>query len=191
MAIARIGMPEIRQQNGSNEPTVQKDAVPQSGSASWAKNSLVYTNQTGEDVVLDKVATGGVLVYGLAPAASANSERVNPPDSLFGLNHFPFDVRDRILEINVVSATDGPTVIGTATGASWDGTKGANDVALAPGQQYGIYVAPSGTYSGYQFLNVNNTATPLFEIVALAPGQAVDDNNPRVWVKIIPTKIQG
>jgi len=197
MAIAAISMPFIRMEGGNNEPCVQKDAVAEAAAQTWLKDSLVYiVVGAGGVPTLNKVATGGVLVYGQSPDPSVGTGLSTPPTKLFGTNHFAFDVRDRIIEINIASATAGGGTgaqIGTANGVTWagGGTNGVGAGGMGPGQQYGIYVPTSGTYNNYQFLDVNNVATPLFEIVSLAPGMGVNDNNPRVWVKIIPTKIQG
>lgn len=196
MAIARITFPFIIQESASNNPAVQKDAVPEAAAQNWLPQSLVFTSGTGSAVVLNVVPTAGTLVYGLSPDGAKGTTSpaiaLQPPQALFGLNHFPFDLRDRILEINAVSGTAGNAVIGTANGVTWAGG-GTNGVALAPGQKYGCFRASAGTYDKIQFLDVNNTtaAQQLFEIVALAPNQAVGDQNPRVWVKIVEDKIQG
>lgn len=197
MAIATIAMPFIRQEAGSNQPAVMKDGVPEINGTSWLPQTLVYTSGTGVNTVLNPCATGAVLCYGQAPGASKGTN-IRPPDHLFGTAvvgantlavHFPFDVRDRILEINASHAANF-ALTGTASGVTWAGG-GTGGVALAAGQRYGIMRPTSGTYLNYQFLDVSNVATPLFEIVALAPNQAAGDNNPRLWVKVIPTLIQG
>ncbi len=196
MAIARIAQPFIIQEGQSNSPCVQKDAVPEIAASNWLAGSLVFTSGVGAAVVLNVVPTAGTLVYGQSPDAAKVSttpaELLKPPFALFGLNHFPFDLRDRIVEVNAVSGTAGNAVIGTANGVTWAGG-GTNGVALAPAQKYGLFRASAGTYNLMQFLDVNNTvaAQQIFEIVALAPNQSVNDNNPRVWTKIVEDKIQG
>lgn len=194
MAISAIAMPFIRMEGGNNEPCVQKDAVAEAAAQTWLKDTLVYLTSAAGVPVLNKVVSSGILVYGQSPDPSVGTGGVStPPTKLFGTNHFCFDVRDRIIEINAAAGTAGGaggTGIGTTAGVTWAGG-GTGGVALAAGQQYGIYVPASGTYANYQFLDVQNTGTLLFEVVALAPGQAITDNNPRIWVKVIPTKIQG
>lgn len=192
MAIAaKIAAPFIIQEHGSNEPTVQKDAVPENGTSQiWLQGALVYTSGTGASVVLNELATAGTVVYGQSPDAAKGTGSLLPPDALFGANHFCFDLRDRILEINVASSTAGIAAIGTANGVTWAGG-GTNGVALAPGQQYGVINPTSGVYKGKQMIDVNNTTQKVFEIVALAPNQATTDNNPRVWARLITTAIQG
>lgn len=189
-----IRMPFIRMEHGSNSPCVQKDPVPEAGSSVWLAGTLCYTSGTGASTVLNKCASDAVLCYGQSPDAAkgvaATSVLLEPPRALFGLNHYCFDVRDRIIEINISNASASGANIGLTTGVTWAGG-GTNGVALAPGQQYGLITPTSGTYLDYQMLDVTDTTNLLFEIVALAPGQATTDNNPRVWVKIIPTKIQG
>lgn len=118
---------------------------------------------------------------------------LQPPQALFGLNHFPFDVRDRFLEINASNASASGANIGLTTGVTWNGG-GTSGVALAPGQQYGLIRLTSGIYAGYQMLDVTNTTQKFFEIVDLSQrggGQSKDDNNPRLIVKVIPTLIQA
>lgn len=190
MALIGIAQPFIREEAGGNHPCVQKDAVPEAGSSTWLVQSLVYTSGTGASTVLNKLATAGTVIYGQSPDASKGSGALTPPTALFGLNHYCFDLRDRILEINIASATATVTTINTTSGVTWAGG-GTNGVALAPGQQYGVLTATSGPFLNYQFLDVNNTTQKVFEIVALAPNQATTDNNPRVWVKVIPTVLQG
>lgn len=190
MAIARIAMPEIRMEHGSNSPAVQKDPVTEAGSSSWLAGSLCYTSGTGASTVLNVVATDGVLCYGQSPDSAVGTGLSTPPNRLFGTQHYCFDLRDRIIEINVANSSASGAQTGTSSGVTWAGG-GTGGVALAPGQQYGLIKPTSGTYEKYQFIDVSDTTNLLFEIVALAPGQSVNDNNPRVWAKIIPTKIQG
>lgn len=192
MAIASfIGAPFIRKEHGSNEPAVQKDAVPENGTTQvWLQDALVYTSGTGASTVLNELATAGTVIYGQSPDAAKGTGDLNPPNALFGANHFCFDLEDRILEMNIASSTAGIGTIGTVNGVTWAGG-GTNGVALAPGQQYGVINPTTGPYKGKQMVDVNNTTQKLFTIVALAPNQATTDNNPRVYVKVIPTVIQG
>ena len=200
MAIASIiGQPFIREEAGGNQPCVQKDPVTEVAATSWLPMSLVYTSGTGASIVLNPVITAGTVVYGMSPDSAKGSATaaalLTPPFALFGLFHYPFDLRDRIIEINIASSTATVTTIGTVNGVTYAGG-GTNGVALAPGAQYGILRATSGPYIGMQFLDVNNTTQKIFEIVGLAPATALTvngatDNNPRVLVKVIPTVIQG
>lgn len=192
MAIAsKIAMPFIIQEEGSNQPTVQKDAVPENGtSQTWLQGAFVYTSGTGASTVLNGLATAGTVIYGQSPDNAIGTGSTVVPNRLFGSNHFCFDVLGRVFEINIASATAGQAVIGTTNGVTWAGG-GTNGVALAPGQQYGVLVPTTGTYNNYQFLDVNNTTQKLFEIVALPPYSATTDNNARIWVRVISTVTQG
>lgn len=182
-------MPEIRAE-GLGAVAVQKDAVVEASSQTWLAGALCYTTAALGVVSLNGVISAGTVIYGQSPDSAVGSGASTPPSRLFGLNHFCFDVRDRILEINIANTSASGANTGGANGVTWAGG-GTSGVALAPGQQYGIVVPTSGTYQGYQFLDVTNTSQKLFEIVALAPNQAITDNNPRVWVKVISTVIQG
>lgn len=189
--IQNIQMPIIRSEGGSNEPAVMKDVLPEAATQTWLAGSLVYTSGTGASVVLNKLATAGTVMYGQSPDKSHYLGTGNWPDAPFGTNHYPFDLRDRILEINISGSV---ATIGTSSGATYAGG-GTNGVALAPGQQYGVVTPTTGTYLNYQLLDVSNTTQKVFEIVSLAVTpqnpQTTTDNNPRVWVKVIPGVIQG
>lgn len=199
MALIGIQMPFIRQED---RICVQKDAVPEAATQTWLAGSLVFTSGTGASVVLTKAATAQPLIYGQSPDASKGSatsaELLRPPFALFGLNHFCFDLRDRILEINISNDSASGATLGTANGPTWAGG-GTNGVALAPGFFGRIVTPTSGTYVNYQFFDVGATvpasatlvATHIFEVIALAPGQSVNDNNPRIYVKVIEARIQG
>lgn len=183
-----IRNPFIIQEDGANEPSVQKDPVPENSTTQvWLDNGLVYTSGTGASVVLNGLATAGTVIYGQSPDAAKGTGSLVVPNALFGNNHYPFDVRNRIIEINISGSQ---ATIGTSSGATYAGG-GTNGVALAPGQQYGVLTPTTGTYANVNFLDVSNTSQKLFEIVRLAPNRATTDNNPRVWIKVIPTVIQG
>lgn len=187
--------PFLREEAGGNHVCVQKDPLPEASgltsTTGWLAGSFVYTSGTGASTVLNKVATAGTVIYGQSPDSSANTAAPVLPTKLFGLNHYPFDVRDRIMEINISGSV---ATIGTSSGATYAGG-GTNGVALAPGQQYGIVTATTGTYTNYQLLDVSNTTQKVFEIVGLANTpqnpQTTTDNNPRVLVKVIASVIQG
>lgn len=192
MPVAKISMPFILRERGSNEPCSQKDSIPEVASAVWKAGALCFTSGTGAATVLNPCATAATLVYGQSPDAAKFGGNTRPPDALFGLNHFCFAVLDRVLEVNAASQTAGVGALGTANGVTYLGG-GTNGVALAPGQRYGLWVAPSGPFAGIQFLDVNNVtlAQQLFEIVAIAPNQSTADNNPRIEVRVVVDKIQG
>lgn len=205
MAGIAIAMPRIVAGSLSgNSPIMQQPGVMELNAQSWLKSSLVAISGSGANVRLAACADNALLVYGLAPQAATTKgtaagnpvadPAIQPPQSLFGITHYPQNLRGVLLEINICNAAQDGSNIGAGVGVTWDGTVGG--VALAPGQQYGLNVQTSGTYNKYQLLDVSNTVQKLFEIVQLAPTfggvrQAVNDNNPRVWVKLIDSVLQG
>lgn len=206
MAVTLLGIKNpLIIQEGLGAIAVMKDPVPESYLSStaqtWLKNSFVYTSGTGASVVLNGLATNGTVIYGQAPHAAFGGPAATvgavPPASLFGNGgpdttplHYPFDVKERIIEINIANNSASGATIGTTSGVAWDGS-GTNGVALAPGQQYGVIVPTSGAYAKMTFLDVTNTTNKLFEIVRLAPNELTDANSGRIQVKVIPTIIQG
>lgn len=140
--------------------------------------------------VLVAVATDGVLLYGWMPDSSHLATDI-PPTALFGENHWPFSPVEAEFEINVAALSANAPV----TGAS---AKTIADVVL--GGVYAIATATSGVYAGFQFLDPTDTTNTLFQVTAI-PGLTdplmvpsfgvAGDYNPRVRVKIIPSKIQN
>jgi hypothetical protein len=192
MAIAQIAMPFIRHERTGSSPAVQKVAVPEKATPeTWLAGALVQLTAGAVPATLTVCPTAGVLCFGQSPDAakgsSTPSNLLTPPYTLFGLNHFVFDVKDRIIEINAAAAL---TNVGTTNGVTWAGG-GTGGVALAAGQKYGLLTGTTGTYNKYQFMDVTNTTNLFFEVVGLAPFQSVDDNNPRVLVKILDAVLQN
>lgn len=198
MAIELIKMPSIFQEGpSSNSPSVQKDPILEAASQAWLAGALVQRTGTGASARLQRTPTSSgtaadLLVYGMSPDAAKGSATptalLTPPFALFGLYHYPFDVRDRILEMNIGTATDAN--LGTSSGVTYNGG-GTGGVALAPGLQFGIRVVAAGIYTGYQIINVAETTNVVVEIVGIAPDKLPDNNSSRVMCKVIPTKIQG
>lgn len=187
---ALIGSPTLWEEHQASVP-VQKDPIIEKASTSWFAGSFVVRTGTDVNVVLEPVITDGVLVYGQSPdAAFGTSAAPTPPTGLFGLSHYPFDVRDRIFSINISDSSASGARIGVNTGVNYNGD-GTSGVALAPGQQYACIRPTSGTYSGVQFLDVTDTTNKVFEIVGFDPRGKATDASCRVLVKIIPTTIQG
>lgn len=201
MAQIPISNPFIRQEGPSSmSPTVQKDVLPEAASQTWIRRALVQVTGTGASAALQVVPSAATAIYGQSPDAAYGSATatnlLKPPNTLFGLNHYAFDLRDRILEINITDSSSSGANIG-ANGVTYAGG-GTNGVALAPGQQYGVLLIATGVNAGYHTLNVQNTTQKVFEVVGLPPGanglvaaQTTTDNNPRVLVKVIASVIQG
>lgn len=169
-------MPAIYQYHGASNRCVQKPPLGD-GSNSFIKSSLVYISSG----VLAAVATDGVLVYGMSPDGSHTSGQKFPEGAPFGELHYPFDLNDVVLQIQV---TDGSATFGSG-GPTWTGA------SLAVGNKYALIRPTSGSQSGMQFLDSSDTTNTLFEVVGLHPQSATDDKNPLVLVKVLPTKIQA
>jgi len=166
---------------------VQKPPVPDAGNT-FIKGALVYIVAGA----LAAIPSDGVLCYGQTPDKSHTATEL-PPDILprpvgEGELHYPFSPLDAEFEINLAVVTAGAPVIG-ATAQTL--------AAVVVGGQYGITIATTGQYAGLQFLDPTEVTALLFQVVAIdvkAPDgqtQASDDYNPRVRVKIIPSKIQN
>lgn len=178
----------------SGSPFITKEKLKEAASQSWLAGALVQVTGTGASAKLQRCAADATACYGMAPQAARGSGVLTPPDALFRDFHYPYDLDDCIIEINASNGSLSGANIG-ANGVTFAGG-GTGGVALAPGQQYGIITLTSGTYSGYQLLDVTETSSKLFEIVRLAPNngsalQTVDDNNPRLWVRILRSALQG
>lgn len=196
MPIAPISNPFIRNFGGVNQCAVQLPPVTEAATQNWLKGSFVQTTGTGASVVLQVCPTAATAVYGVSPdgakGTTSPSIALQPPNALFGLRHYPFDISEALIEVNAVSGTAGDAVIGTANGVTWNGG-GTNGVALAPGLQRGLWRAATGIGALMHFFDVNNSTAgqEFFEIVSIAPGMALTDNNPRILVKIVAARIQG
>lgn len=131
------------------------------------------------------VASAGVVACGFVQDAAKSSSAINPPDAPFGDRHYPMSLVGQIFAISVVDATGN---VGEANGAPQ-----LSEVSL--GTSYGILRPTSGDYSGYQFLNVDNTTNLFFQVVEKPTswnGIAQDANtyNPIVFAQVIQTIIQ-
>lgn len=166
---------------------VQKPPITDGGNTFLAK-ALVYITAGA----LAAIPSDGVLCYGQTPDKSHTATEL-PPEILprpvgEGELHYPFSPLEAEFEINLAVVTAGEPVVG-ATAQTL--------AAVAVGTQYGIAIATSGVHAGKQFLDPTETTALLFQVVAKdlpAPDglpQASDDYNPRVRVKIIPSKIQN
>lgn len=206
MSAITISMPRIVAGSMSgNSPVMQQPGVPEAASQNWLRSTLVQITGTGADVRLQRAAAAATALYGLAPQAATTQGvasgsptqgiLIQPPQSLFSTTHYPQNLRGVLLEINISNGSLSGANIGATTGVTYAGG-GTGGVPLAPGQQYGLITLTSGTYNKYQLLDVTNTTQKLFEIVQLAPSwggvaQTTTDNNPRVWVKLIDSVLQG
>jgi len=127
-------------------------------------------------------ASDEVLVYGITPDGSKTAAQT-PPESMFGENHYVFDIKDGEIEINVGHLSGTALVVGAASAA-----KTPADVVI--GVAYGIAVPTTGLYAGFQVLDPTEVTATLFVVVGKIDDVADADANGRVRVKPIAAKIQ-
>lgn len=173
MADAAISMPKVVQFKGNM--AIQK-SVQSDGGNTFLARSLVKMSAG----LLAKVATADILVFGLSPDAN-HLTTDQPPVAFNGQNHWPLDILDAILEINV---TNGTGAIGVA-GSAPQGT------ALTLGSQYGIYTGTAGAINGIQFINSADTTNKIFQVVGFSESGTSADYNARVLVKVVPSTVQA
>ena len=133
--------------------------------------------------ILVPCVTADVVCYGWSPDSS-HAATDQPPQALFGQNHWPFDPKDAqfVMNIGTVGGTTG--LVGQA--------QGAPQLSLATvGSSYGLVVPTTGPYAGYQMLDVLNTTNLFAKVIALYPNQALTDYNGLVLVELLPTVIQA
>lgn len=179
-----LRMPDLIKQFGNMN--VQKPPITD-GSNTFLAQALVYITSAA----LAAIPTAGVLCYGQTPDKSHTSTE-RAPDILprptgEGELHYPFSPLDAEFEINIAALSANAPVIGASA-------KVLADVVV--GTAYGIATATSGPYAGMQFLDPTETTNTLFIVTAIpakpdGSAQAAADFNPRVRVKIIPSKIQN
>lgn len=172
---------------------VMKPALPHGGNT-FIKGALVYV--TGG--LLAAVPADGVLCYGQTPDRShATTESVPdilpreiPAGSGAGIiPNYPFSPLDAEFEMNIGVVAAGVVTLGVTTLASVP--------AVVVGAQFGITIATSGNGAGIQVVDPTEVTALLVQVTAIptvAPDgqpQTVDDFNPRIRVKIIPSKIQN
>lgn len=199
MAIINPAMPRLYAPPGSGAPFVQKGKIAEAAAQTWLASSLVRIAAAVGVQTLEKCpqSTGASsrLVYGLSPDSSIGTGgATTPPARLFQNFHYPYDLRDVILEMTLSNNSLSGANLG-ANGVTFAGG-GTGGVAVAIGRQCGLITLTSGTFNNYQFVDVTDTTNVVFEIVGLAPKafgvkQTVTDNNPRVLVKVLPASLQG
>lgn len=160
---------------------IQKPVAPDS-SNSFKAGALLYLVSG----VLTLIPSDGVLIYGQTPDIQHASTDL-PPTILprpvgEGENHYVFGPEGAEFEINIGALSSNALVIGSSA-------KVLADVTL--GTQYGIATPTSGAYAGIQVLDPTETSALLFQVTGFVDGTLSTDYNPRVRVKIIPSKIQN
>lgn len=150
---------------------IQKSVQP-NGATTFPANSFVKLAAG----VLVPCVTADVVCYGWSPDQS-HTETEQPPQALFGQNHWPFDPKDAQFVMNITN-DDGD--VGQANGAP-------QLSAAVVGTSYGLY----RNADGVQMLNVEDTTTLFARVVALYPNQALTDYNGLVIVELLPAVIQA
>lgn len=168
-------MPRVHQYAGPSNRAVQKEPLSDGANAFLAKSLVKIA--TG---VLAAVATGDVVCYGQSLDPSHAAAEKWPEGAPFGEQHYPLDLADVILAVQM---TNNAATFG-ASGPTWTGS------GVTVGGKYGLIRPTSGDQASMQFLNYQNTTNLFFEIVALHPEMAVDDQNPLVLVKLLPAVLQ-
>lgn len=136
--------------------------------------------------ILVAVASAGAAACGFCQDASKATTAIDPPTQFFGDKHFPINLKGMVFAISVTDATGH---VGEA-----DGAPQLSEVTI--GEKYGLLRLTSGTYDGYQFLNVDDTTADFFEVVEKPTtfdgiGQLATAYNPIVFVRILDSAIQA
>lgn len=173
-----VAQPKLVKQDGNMN--TQRPKFDEAASQVWLPSTLV-TLTSG---ALVRVATAGVLLYGLSPDGS-HAATDKPPVAFNAQTHWPFNLNDNaILEISI---TTGGTVGSTATGAV--------PSAMTLGASYGLYTETAGGANlapiGQQMLNISDTTNTLFTYVGLPDTTLATDINARVLVTPIKSKLQA
>jgi hypothetical protein len=180
--IAKIRRPHTVQTNGNL--FIQRPPISDSTNT-FVAGDLVQISAGVLQLVPNTTSTASTqLVWGQTPDGSHTSTDI-PPTTLFGENHYCFDVTDVTIAMNITNSSGG---VGDAT--TNNGAAGPQLSAVTIGASYGIRTDATN-YVGVQMLDVSNTTNTLVQVVGIAPNQSLSDYNGRVIVKIPKAKIQG
>lgn len=150
---------------------IQKPVQPNGGTAFPARSFVKLAAG-----ILVPCVTADVVCYGWSPDKS-HASTDQPPDALFGQNHWPFDPKDAQFVMNI---TDGTGHIGQAAGAP-------QLSSAVVGTSYGLF----RDANGFQMLNTADTSNLFAKVIALYPNQALTDYNGLVLVELVPAVIQA
>ena len=154
---------------------LQKGPQPNGATAFTARSFVKLASG-----VLTPFVSADTACFGQAPGPSHDSADL-PPVSLHANMHWCFDPKDAIFIVNI---TDASGNVGQANGAPQ-----LSEVVI--GTSYNLLRPTTGTYTGYQMLNVDTTAAPFFKVVGIYPNQSLSDYNGLVLVKIVESIIQA
>jgi hypothetical protein len=150
---------------------IQKSVQP-NGATAFPANSFVKLSAG----VLVPCVTDDVVCYGWSHDKS-HASTDQPPEALYGQNHWPFDPDGCLFVMNI---TDASGHIGQAAGAP-------QLSAAVVGTAYELYRDANGV----QMLDVSATTNKFAKVVALYPNQALTDYNGLVIVELYPGVIQA
>ncbi len=175
-----IQYPFLERRNGNLQE--MKAGFP-CGSNVFPARSLVYLTGSAGSQVLAAIPTGGVALFGQAPAPSAPAV-ANPP-------YFPYN------KVYPFALDENSLIVMSTTNAAGDSAN-AGTAASAPaistivvGQGYGILNPTTGPNKGIQQLNLDDTTNKLLIVVQIYPNQATTDQNGLVLCRVVPTCFQA
>lgn len=182
MADRAIIYPRLLKKRGNNR---QEMLTAQTGYADGANSFPAFSFVVYASSLIGAVATAGVSCCGYVLDADKASTAVNPPTQFFGDKHWPINPRGCQFLVNI---SNNANAVGQANSAP-------QLSAVSIGTSYGLTRPTSGTYSGYQFLNTQDTSTTLFTIVDIPASVDGVDNSSTVYnglvlVELIESKIQ-
>lgn len=176
-------MPRLIKKRGNNR---QEMMTGQSGYADGSNSFNAFSLVVYASALIGAVATAGVSCCGYVLDASKATALVNPPDQFFGDKHWPLNIRGLQFLMNVSNNAN-------AVGAANSAPLGS---AVAVGTSYGITRPTSGTYSGFQFVNSQDTTNLILRVVDIPTRVDGVDNTPGttynglVVVEVIDAAIQ-
>ena len=174
----QIIVPQVVGRRGGNRiEAIGGESGYADGANSFIANSLVVLTAGA----LVAVATDGVSACGFVPDASKDSASIDPPYSMFGDKHWPFDLRGLLIAMSV---SDDSENIGEANSAPQ-----LSDITL--GSSYGVLLGATGIHYVNQ-AETSNTLVKVVEKPEMFNGveQDADTYNPVVIVEVIDSKIQ-
>lgn len=143
----------------NNQQTIGGETGIPNGTNSFLASSFVVVSGG----YLTQIASQAILTCGLCIDSSHPAGVVNPPSAFFADNHWPIAPQGVQFLINIGTLSGGAT--GSAVVGQANSAKQISNVTV--GTSYGVAVATTGTYAGYEFLDPTNTTQLLFTVVGI------------------------
>lgn len=172
-----IRMPVLRSKPGNLMETLDPLS---SGANTFLAGSLVKRDSSAK---MAACVTDDTSCLGWSPGPNVLSGEKRPDvfwDALQGAGPYPFDIHDTEIILNI---TDGSGNVGEANGAP-------QLSELTVGNSYNLYRWTSGTYEGYQAVNVDGTSSTLLTYVGAAADASSTDYNGLGRFRVADAKIQ-